>query len=66
MSLLCFGDLDPILKVIRQLTKNEFVAKNEISLEQLDGYSSDLIGYIILTGLRYVTVLVTLTPFSMS
>ena len=28
----------------------------------MDEYSSDLNGYIIVTGLRHVTVLVTLTP----
>ena len=28
----------------------------------MDGYSIDLSGYIILTGLRHIKVLVTLTP----
>ena len=37
-SLLYFGDLDPIFKVTSQqlLTKVDFIAKNEILLEQLD------------------------------
>ena len=46
-----FGDLALILKVIHQHTKVDFIAKHEIFLEQIDGYSSDLSGYIILTGL---------------
>ena len=54
-SLLCIGDLGPVLKVIRQLTKVDFIAKNEIFLEQMGGYSSDLSGYIIVTGLRHVS-----------
>ena len=37
-----------------------------IFLEQIDGYSSALSGYIIATGLRHVKVLVTLIPFSRS
>ena len=53
----------PILKVICQLTKVDLIAKNEIFLEQMDGYSSDLSESIILTSLRYVTALVTLTHF---
>ena len=35
-------------------------------MEQMHGYSSDLSGYIIVTGLGHVNVLVTLTPFSRS
>ena len=46
--------------------KVDFIAKTEIFLEQMDGYLSDLSGYIIVTGVRHVTVLVTLTPFSRS
>ena len=52
-SLLYFGD-DPIFKVTSQLTKADFTSKNEIFLEQMDGYSSDLSGYIVLTDLRHV------------
>ena len=63
---LCFGDLHLIFKAISQLTKVDFIAKIEIFLEQMDGYSSNLSGYIIATGLRYVKFLVTLTPFSRS
>ena len=54
------------LKVIPQLIQNDFIAKSDIFLKQMDGYSTDLSGYIIVLGLRHVTVLVTLTPFSRS
>ena len=47
-----------------QPTKGDLIAKLEIFLERMDGYSSDLSGYIIVTGLRHIKVLVTLTPFS--
>ena len=63
-SLLYIGDLDPIFKVTSQLTKVDFIAKTEIFLEQMDGYSSNLSGYIVVTELRHVRFLVTLTPFS--
>ena len=55
-----------IFKVTTQLTKVDFIAKMEIFLEQMDGHSSDLSGYIIVTGLRRSKVLVTLTLFSRS
>ena len=58
-----FGDLEPIFKVTSKLTKFDFIAKNDIFLEQMDGYSSDLSGYIVVTDLIHCTVLVTLTPF---
>ena len=38
ISLLYFGDLDLIFKVTSQLTKVEFIAKNEIFLEHMDKY----------------------------
>ena len=57
---------DPIFKVNSQLTKVDFIAKIETLLEQMHGYSSDLSGYIIVTGLRHVKFLVTLTPVSRS
>ena len=44
----------PIFKVNTQPTKVYLIAKIEIFLEQMDGYSSDLIGYIIVTGLRHI------------
>ena len=53
----------PIFKVNTQTTEVYLIAKIEISLEQMDGYSSDLSGYIIVTGLRHIKVLVTLTLF---
>ena len=56
------GDLDLIFKVTSQLTKFDFIAKIEICLEQMDGYSSDLSGYIIVTGLRHVKVLGDFDP----
>ena len=65
-SLLYFGDLDPIFKVTSQLTKVDFIAKNEIVLEQMDGYSSDFSGYIVVTDLKHVMFWVTLTQFSRS
>ena len=58
--------MTPIFKVNTQPTKDDLIAKIEIFLKQMDGYSSDLSGYIIVTGLRYMKVLVTLTPFSRS
>ena len=54
------------LKVTSHLTKVDFIAKNEIFLEQMGGYSSDLSGYIVVIDLRAVKFLVTLTPFSRS
>ena len=66
MSLLYFGDLDPIFKVTSQLTKVDFFAKNEIFLEQMDEYSSDLSGYNVVTDLSHVKFWVTLTKFSRS
>ena len=48
-SLLYFGDLDPIFKVTNRLTEVDFIAKNETFLEQMDEYSSDLSGYIVVT-----------------
>ena len=63
---LCFGDIDPVFKLNSRLTKVEFIAKIEILLDQMYGYPSDLSGYIIVTCLRYVKVLVILTPFSRS
>ena len=65
-SSLYFGDLDPIFKVTSQLTQVDFIAKNDIFLEQMDGYSSDLSGYIVVTDLRHVKFWVALTPFSKS
>ena len=65
-SLLYFGDLDSIFKVTSQLIKVDFIAKNEIFLEQMDGYSSNLSGYIVVTDLRHVKFWVTLTLFSRS
>ena len=65
-SLLYFGDLDPIFKVTSQLSKVDFIAKNEIFHEQIDVYSSDLSGYIVVTNLRHIMFWVTLTPFSRS
>ena len=62
-SLLYFGDLDPIFKVTSQLTKVDFIAKIEIFLEQIDGYSSVLSGYIVVMNLRHVKFWVTFTPF---
>ena len=56
----------PILKVNTQPTKVDSIAKIEIFLKQMNGYSSDLSGYFIVTGLRHLKVLVTLTPFSRS
>ena len=53
-SLLYIGDLDPIFKVTSQLTKVDFIAKSEIFLEQMDEYSSDLSGYIVVTDLSHV------------
>ena len=44
----------PIVKVNTQPTKVDVSAKIEIFLEHINGYSSDLRGYIIVTGLRYV------------
>ena len=63
-----FGDSEPppIFKVNTQPTKVDLIAKIEIFLEQKDGYSSDLSGYIIVTGLRHIKVSVTLTLFSRS
>ena len=55
-----------MFKVNSQLTKFDFIAKNEILLEEVHGYSSDLSRYIIVAGLRHVKILVTLTPFSRS
>ena len=56
----------PIFKVNTQPTKVYLIAKIDIFLEEMDGYSSDLSGYIIVTELRHVKFLVTLTPFSRS
>ena len=56
----------PIFKVNTQPTKVDLIAKIETFLEQMNGYSSDLNGYIIVTRLRHIKVLVTLTPFSRS
>ena len=50
-SLLYF---DPIFKVTSQLTKVDSIAKIEIFLEHMDGNSSDLSEYIIVTDLRHV------------
>ena len=52
-SLLDFGDLDLIFKVIA-------------SFEPVDGFSSNLQQYITVTSLRADKILVTLTPFSRS
>ena len=49
----------PIFKVNTQPTKVDIIAEIEIFLGQMDGYSLDLIGYIIVTGLRHIQVLVT-------
>ena len=65
-SLLYFGDLVPIFKVTSLLTKADYISKNEIFLEQIDEYSSDLSGYIVVTDLRHIKCWVTLTPFSRS
>ena len=54
----------PIFKVNTQPKKVDLIAKIEIFLEQMDGYSSDLSGYIFVTGVRHIEVLVTLIPFS--
>ena len=56
----------PVFKVNTQPTKVDLIAKIEIFLEQMDGYSSDMSEYIIVTGLRHVKFLVTLTPLSRS
>ena len=40
-----------------QLTKFDFIAKNEIFLEQMDEYSSDLSGYIVVTDFKSCKVL---------
>ena len=64
-----FWYIDPIFKVSSsQLTKIDFIAKLETLLEQMHGYSPDLSRYIIVTGLRHVKILMTLTltPFSRS
>ena len=53
-----------LFKVNTQPTKVDLIAKIEIFLEQMNGYSSDLSGYTIVTGLRHIKVLVT--PFSRS
>ena len=58
--------MTPIFKVNTQPTKVYLIAKIEIFLEQIDGYLSDLNGYITVTGLRHIKALVTLTPFSRS
>ena len=59
-----FWYINTIFKVNSQLTKkNDFIAKIEILLEQMNGYSSDLNRDIIVTGLSHVKILVTLTPF---
>ena len=50
----------PIFRVNTQPTKFlDLICKIEIFLEQIDGYSSDLSGYIVVTGLRNVNILVT-------
>ena len=49
-------------KVTSHLTKVDFIAKNEIFLEKMDGYSSDLSGYIVVTDLRHVKILGDLDP----
>ena len=56
-------DLDPIFKVTSQLTKFDIIAKM-ICLEPMEGYSSDVSGYIVVTDLRHVKFWVTLTPFT--
>ena len=56
----------PIFKGNTQPTKVDLHAKIEIFLELMDGYSSDFSGYIIVTGLRRINVLVTVTEFSRS
>ena len=62
-----FWYIDPIFKVNSQLTEVDFIAKMEILIdiliEQMHGYSSDLSGYIVVTGLRHVKILVTLTLY---
>ena len=58
--------IDPIFKVNNQYTEIDFIAKIEILLEQMHGYSSELSRYIFVTGLRRDKILVTLTPFSRS
>ena len=59
--------IDPIFKVNSQLTKVDFIGKIEILIdiliEQMHGYSSELSSYIVVTGLRHVKILVTLTPY---
>ena len=47
-----------IFRVNTQPTKFDLICKIEIFLEQIDGYSSDLSGYIVVTGLRNVNILV--------
>ena len=61
-----FWYIDPIFKVNSHLTKVDFIAKIDILLEQIHGYSSDLSRYVVVTGLRHIKILVTLTPFSRS
>ena len=56
----------PIFKVNTQPTKVDLIVKIKTFLEQMDGYTSELNGYIVVTGLRQIKVLVTLTPFSRS
>ena len=45
--------MDGYIKVNNQLTKVDFITNIEMFLEQMHGYSSDLSGYIMMTGLRH-------------
>ena len=51
--------MPPIFKAITQPKNVDLNAKIEI----MDAYSSDLSGYIIVTCLRHIKVLLTLTSF---
>ena len=64
-ELTMFWYIDPIF-VNSHLTEVDFIAKIETFLEQMHGYSLDMSRYIIVTGLKNVKILVTLTPFSRS
>ena len=52
-SLLYFCDLDLIFKIKSQLTDVKFPL-NAIFLKPVDGYSSNLHGYVFVTCLRFI------------
>ena len=61
-----FCDLDLVIEVKSQFINVNFCPKNQIFLRPMEGCSQDLQGVIIVTGLRLVKFLVTLTLFSKS